>query len=214
MSDGKNEKNKKVFRKRGKSYTEYILAVMDEVHSKYRKAQAKHYSEAVAKYISENTKEKYTAEQVRTSVQRTLLKLTKDDCQTLIRYGKFYLKNDPQNLFEKLSSEYYSKLKVVIKAESDRVCYISYNMCAIEVTSLSDKDVDECIEECIGDWCYQVYGVGDKYYVTVKCSKDRQYVANEHSQEYTVLKALEDAVVRLYMDRQRLRKRQRRKSKE
>lgn len=183
-------------------YEKYVLELVDKVTKEYGYPQKKHYNIEVAKLRT--TREckgvgKYTAEQVNPNVSRAIDKLSKGTDSPLIRYRKrYFLPNTNQYLFEKLSEEYFDFLDGKIEIKSKEVCLISYNMCALIATPLTKISVNDCIAECLDENTYAILGEDDFFCVVVKCPSELGIVPNENSKEFVVIKALQEAVVRLY----------------
>ena len=187
-------------------YEKYVLELIEKVTNEYKFPQKKHYDIEVA--ILRTKKEcenggKYTAEQVHSNVSRTLDRLSKGTSSKLIRYKRYFLPNTNEYLFYKLSEEFYSYLKELIKVE-EKVCLISHNMCAIWAKPSTEKEVNDCIAECLGENIYAVFGEDDFCYVILKHPETQKgSVPNENSKEFIVLKAFEDAISRIYDKQQK-----------
>ena len=187
-------------------YEQYVLELMDKVTKEYQFPQKKHYDFEVAKLRTKKEckgENRYTPDQVHSNVSRTLDRLSKGASSKLIRYKRYFLPNTNDNLFYKLSEEYYDYLKQTIKID-EKVCLMSYNMCAIWAKPLTEKSVNDCIAECLGENVYAVFGEDNFFHVILKHPETQQAtVPNENSKEFIVLKAFEDAIVRIYDKQQK-----------
>lgn len=183
-------------------YEGYVLELIDKVTSEYGYPQKKHYNFEVAKLrtIREcQGSNKYTSEQVNPGVSRAIDKLSKGTYSPLIRYrSHYFLPNTSKYLFEKLSEEYLDFLNDKIKVESKDVCLISYNMCALFATPLTNMSVNDCIAECLAENAYAVLGEDDFFYVVVKCSNELGVVPDKDSKEFVVIRSFQEAIYRLY----------------
>lgn len=178
-------------------YRKYILELVDKVTEEYTYPQKKHYNIEVAKLRSER-EVKYTMEQVNSGVSRALDWLSRNSSSPLIRYKNFFLPNKEKYLFEKLSQEYYEYLLELIKVE-EKVCLISHNMCALWAKPLTETPVNDCLASCLGENTYAVLGEEDFFYVVIKCPDSQTAaVPDKDSKEFTILRALEDAIIRIY----------------
>ena len=173
-------------------YEKYVLALMDKVTKEYQFPQKKHYDFEVAKLRTQKECEgdnRYTPEQVHSNVSRTLDRLSKGTSSKFIRYKRYFFPNTDEYLFYKLSEEYYDFLEQVISIE-EKVCLMSYNMCAIWANPLTEKSVNDCIAECLGENVYAVFGEDSFFYVILKHPETQQaMIPNENSKEFVVLKA-------------------------
>jgi hypothetical protein len=174
---------------------------------------------------------KYTPEQVRPSVSKAIDRLCLEKDSPILRYKKYYVRNTSKHLFEKLSEEYAEYLRDRIIVENPHVLLISHNMCAFwasenpeygkeaipldanangaEVISVKSSEneqratVHEYIAECLGDNSYAVFGQDNFIYAMVMCSSDPEpgIIPGADSREFVVIRALEDAIRRLYKEK-------------
>lgn len=184
-------------------YEKYILELMDKVTEKYVFPQKKHYDFEVAKLRTQRECKnggEYTADQVHSTVSRTLDRLSKGSSGKMIRYKNYFLPNTDKYLFQKLSEEYFYKLVNQISITKKDICFISYNTCAFFADKNDDsgKEANEVIADCLGEELYAVWSEGDFHYIMIKSAGTKSYVANQDSREFLILKAFEDAVERVY----------------
>ena len=184
-------------------YEKYILELMDKVTEKYVFPQKKHYDFEVAKLRTKKECQnggEYTAEQVHSTVSRTLDRLSKGSSGKMIRYKNFFLPNTDKYLFQKLSEEYFNHLVNKVSIKKKDICFISYNTCAFFADKNNDCDEEaiEVIADCLGEELYAIWSEEDFHYIMIKCTETKGYVANQDSREFLVLKAFEDAIERVY----------------
>ena len=184
-------------------YEKYILELMDKVTKEYVFPQKKHYDFEVAKLRTERECKnggEYTADQVHSTVSRTLDRLSKGSSGKMIRYKNYFLPNTDKYLFQKFSEEYFHHLVNKISIKKKDICFISYNTCAFFADKNDDcnEDAIKVIADCLNEDLYAVWSEGDFHYIMVKSTETKGYVANQDSREFLVLKAFEDAIERAY----------------
>ncbi len=213
-------------------YREYILAVLDTVYARTDYPQKKDFAIAVANVKTKNECNgdgEFTPDQVRPSVSKAIDRLCQEKNPQILRYKKYYVRNTPKHLFEKLSEEYANYLRERIIVDKPNVLLISHNMCAFWAsdnpiyggdtitsdanTTEAEEDsvgtnenkkcdmVHEYIAECLGDDGYAVFGEDNFIYAMVMCSPTPGKIPGEDSREFIVIRALEDAIRRLYKEK-------------
>jgi hypothetical protein len=199
-----------------KPYREHIIQAITTLSKKNILPKKKDIAAEVAKLKEAEDplgKAKYTAKQVRPSISRVVDKLCQEFDPPILCYKKkYYLPNDPPHLYAKLSEEYIEYLRDKIVVNSRVVHLISYNMCVIHVSSNPNYippegkfETDDAqiiamqhIADCIDNAWVDIWGEGSLQFVLVKYSSGTGIVPNENSHEFAIIKALEDALVRLY----------------
>lgn len=193
------------------NYEEYVLEVMEQVCRNNSHPIKQMYAEAVAELKTKkegNVRCKFKPEDVRPNVSKAIDRLCSKDNPPLICYkGKYYVPNRGEYLFEKLSEEFWLYLRERVVVDKKEVLLISYNTCALWVSKNpgfsdeeqeKDKSVSDYIAECLGDYGYAVFGTDNFFQVMVKCTKELGIVPNENSNEFSVIRALEEAITRIY----------------
>lgn len=192
-------------------YEYYILQVMDMVSQLYTYPIKQRYAEAVAELKTKKEckgNSKLKAKDVRPNVSKAIDRLCAEENPKILCYkGKYYVPNNSRYLFEKLSEEFFSYLRGKIIVENKQVLLISYNTCAIfaklnpdyeKNNSDNNYTIQECISDCLGDYCYAVLGEDSFCQVMVKCTTDLGVVPNKNSKDFAVIRALEEAITRVY----------------
>lgn len=213
------------------NYEFYILQVMNEVCEKHKYPIKQKYAEAIAEYRNEHDpsmdskKFKFKAEDVRPNMSRALDRLCKKENPPIICFnGKYYVPNNAMYLYERLSEEYLNFLKDRIIVDSKEVLLMSYNVCAFwarknpdfqdetedsdeveefEENGVLNKTAHKCIAECLGEYGFGVFGEKSFIQVMVKCTTELGIVPNKKSDEFAVIRALENAVSRIYENQHR-----------
>ena len=182
-------------------YDNYVLEIAKTIVEKYEYPQKKHYNYEVAKLKTNRECSKggkYTQDDVNSSVSRSLDRLSKGINSPLIRYKKYFFPNTPKYLFEKLSVDYFDYFDKRIKVDKKEVCIMSYNTCAFYATSMTEYSVSELVSDCLYDDLYSILEVDNYYQIVVNNQKELGSVPGKDSKEFTIIRALQDALFRLY----------------
>ena len=62
----------------------------------------------------------------------------------------------------------------------------------------TEISVQEYIAECLGDYAYAIFGEENLVQVMIKCTTDLGVVPDENSNDFAVIRALEEALTRIY----------------
>ena len=216
------------------NYEFYILKVMDDVCKKDKYPIKQKYAEAIAEYRNEhdpslrNKSFKFKAENVRPNVSRALDRLCKRKNPPIVCFNeKYYVLNNAMYLYERLSEEFLSFLKDRIIIDNREVLLMSYNVCAFwayknpdfpedsncseieeyEESGVLRQTAHKYIAECLGEYGFGIFGERNFIQVMVKCTTELGVVPNETSKDFAVIRALENAVTRLYEKQNKVIKR-------
>ena len=191
-------------------YEPLVEKVMDQVCEKYTYPIKQKYAEAIAELKSKDCAPGtgFTPESVRSNVSRAIDRMCDETPPRLLCYkGKYYIPNNEKYLFEKLSEDFYKYLHTRIQVDKKKVLFISCNTCAFFASIKPDYkekeeekgfSIHQYIGNCLDDYLFAIFGEDNFVQAMVKCSTDFAYIPDKYSIDFTVLRALENALTRIY----------------
>ena len=92
----------------------------------------------------------------------------------------------------------FNAIKDSIKIVDKDILIVSYNVCAIKAEPIGDVNIKEVFRNCLGDKCFHILKNQTFLYIMLKNRNDKLEIPNEKSDEYIVIKALGQAIKKLY----------------
>lgn len=210
--------------KKPSKYENIILQIARNFHTAGKKNNRKvdYYTE-IEKKLKEKVppNAKYpSAEQMRSQVSRVISKLSDGtNGKLLCIQGKYYVLNLATYFEEKLTEEYYLFLKEKIVAKRRDILRMTHNTCVVLVEPKNNnEDISEIFSDCLGsNWFASMEGE-NSLLIMIKCNSESKKVPDEKSKEYVLMKALENAITRIYEDQEKegrvpLKRKRKRKQK-
>ena len=199
MSDKKqNVKEKK------KKYKDYIVDVTSNVCKKITYPQKNDYVKAIVEIKNEVDgvqDQPYTTENLRSGISKAL--------DSLVSEGKYLcMKNEAGKLYYvpncgKYKQRYhkdriFNDIKDKVTVVDKDILIVSYNVCAIKVAPIGDVKIKKLFEDCLEGYCYHILKNQTFVYITLRSQSELLEIPNEKSDEYVVIKALGQAIRKLY----------------
>lgn len=188
-------------------YKRFILATAKEFQkNKNHRPRKRDYCTEVVKLVN-NTPgyEKTTEEKARPQISKTIDKMSQGTSNDLLcLQGKYYVINNDTYFDEKLTEECYLTLRGRISVTRKDILKISYNMCGVKIKAKdNDEDIKKIVSDCLGENCFSVLKSKNLVLIMIKCNADDNSVPTENSREYTIMKAIEGAISRIYEDQKK-----------